>query len=127
MAFNIIDWLFPEKSHYTFVAEEKHLKYGLHPGATYRAPQEWDDGAGHYRTTGRPMLVHDPAYGPVTNWRHMLPWTSVPEEFVVQNEDGTTSTLKNPAYKTVAYLDLAIGIFLILAVAAIIIAIVTAP
>lgn len=106
---------------YTFVAEEDHRKYGLRPGALYRAPQELRGGAQH--TTGKPVLVHDPAYGPVSNWRHMIPFTKVPEEYVVTDDKtGTTRTIPNAALSAIHLMDTVLALVAILVFAGIFVA-----
>jgi len=60
---------------YTFTAEQKHAKYGLRPGALYRGQRNSQG-----RTIGRPVLVHDPAYGPMQpTLRGMIPFSKLPK------------------------------------------------
>lgn len=106
---------------YTFVAEENHRQYGLRPGALYRAPQEWREGK--QVTTGKPMLVHDPAYGPVSNWKHMIPFTQVPEEYVIHDDaTGTTRTVRNEALSAIHLMDTVLALVAILVFAGIFVA-----
>lgn len=103
---------------YVFAAEDKHAEYGLRPDAHYRALQ---DRRG--RTVGKPLLIHDPAYGPERPTLHNLVPFRYPEKFVVLDDrTGETHEIANPALKAMALIDTGLALTVMAIAGALIVA-----
>lgn len=114
---------------YTFTAEEKHVKYGLREGALYRGQRNAQG-----RTIGRPVLVHDPVFGPMQpTLRGMIPFSRVTRWIRVddtkkEGEKGYFSPVPNDdptwvaANKAITVIDVSLALTAIAAITGTVIA-----
>ena len=104
---------------YTFVAEQKHAKYGLVPGARYKAQEDADG-----KTVSKPILVHDPQHGPEQpTLGKLIPFRYDETITVTDDATGETHEEPHPSLSTIKLIDIGLALTLIAAIFGIVIAI----